>query len=310
MKDFIVAERQLDFATSARGRRGAADRARALRRRTSRACARAPGSAASRSSSRRTGAVEIRQAAAVAPDVLGVNARDLTSFQTDLGALEAMAKEIPPGPVRLAESGIRTRDDIARLAAAGFEAFLVGRDAAARRGSGGELRELRRMTAVKICGLTRAEDVALACALGAAYVGFNFAAASPRRVTPETARELAAAAPAGVLRVGVFVAEDAGTIARAVEARAARPGPAPPPVSRRRRSPASPVPDHRGGAARRARTFAVPRRDLLVRCHAVAPRSERGDREASLDSRAHRGGQLARAGPRGGRARRGERRAR
>ena len=33
------------------------------------------------------------------------------------------------------------------------------------------------MTAVKICGLTRAEDVAAACALGATYVGFNFTAA-------------------------------------------------------------------------------------------------------------------------------------
>ncbi|HEY1434029.1 MAG TPA: N-(5'-phosphoribosyl)anthranilate isomerase, partial [Thermoanaerobaculia bacterium] len=55
------------------------------------------------------------------------------------------------------------------------------------------------MTAVKICGLTRAEDVAAACALGAAYAGFNFAASSPRRVTPEAARELAAACSPGVL---------------------------------------------------------------------------------------------------------------
>jgi phosphoribosylanthranilate isomerase len=123
------------------------------------------------------------------------------------------------------------------------------------------------MTAVKICGLTRAEDVAAACALGAAYVGFNFAAASPRRVTLEAARDLAAASAPGVLRVGVFVAEDAEAIARAVQAARLDL------VQLHRRLTeedvvASPVPiiavaRPSGGA------FAVPRHDLLVRCHAV-----------------------------------------
>lgn len=74
------------------------------------------------------------------------------------------------------------------------------------------------MTAVKVCGLTREEDVALACELGASYVGFNFAAASPRRVTVESAARLSAAAPPGVLRVGVFVSEDEGFLREAVEA--------------------------------------------------------------------------------------------
>lgn len=72
-------------------------------------------------------------------------------------------------------------------------------------------------TAVKICGLTRAKDVALACELGAAYVGFNFSAASPRRVEIDRAGELADAAAPGVLRVGVFADEDLATIVRAVE---------------------------------------------------------------------------------------------
>jgi len=63
------------------------------------------------------------------------------------------------------------------------------------------------MTAIKVCGLTRAEDVALACAEGVSWLGFNFSSASPRRVSAETAREIAAAATPGVLRVGVFVEE-------------------------------------------------------------------------------------------------------
>ncbi|HXM79374.1 MAG TPA: phosphoribosylanthranilate isomerase [Thermoanaerobaculia bacterium] len=74
------------------------------------------------------------------------------------------------------------------------------------------------MTEVKVCGLTRPEDVALACALGARYVGFNFAAVSPRRISIEQARELAEAVAPGVARVGVFVGESRGEILRAVEA--------------------------------------------------------------------------------------------
>lgn len=74
------------------------------------------------------------------------------------------------------------------------------------------------MTEVKICGLTRPGDVALACALGARYVGFNFAAASPRRVDPARATELAAACSRNVLRVGVFVDETADEIRAAADA--------------------------------------------------------------------------------------------
>ncbi len=72
------------------------------------------------------------------------------------------------------------------------------------------------MTDVKVCGLTREEDVEAACALGAAYVGFNFSALSPRRVTPEAARRLASVAPAGVRRVGVFVEETYRQIEEAI----------------------------------------------------------------------------------------------
>jgi indole-3-glycerol phosphate synthase len=71
-------------------------------------------------------AQEIARAADARPDALGVNARDLATFTTDLARLEALVKTIPAGPVRLAESGIRNRADVARLQAAGYEAFLVG----------------------------------------------------------------------------------------------------------------------------------------------------------------------------------------
>jgi len=76
------------------------------------------------------------------------------------------------------------------------------------------------VTEIKICGLTRPEDVALACELGARWLGFNFAAESPRRVELPRAKELAAASAAssGAGRVGVFVRETFDEIRRAVEA--------------------------------------------------------------------------------------------
>ena len=74
------------------------------------------------------------------------------------------------------------------------------------------------MTQVKICGLTREEDVALACELGASWVGFNFAAGSPRRISLDRAASLASAVAPGAGRVGVFVHESLDEIRRAVEA--------------------------------------------------------------------------------------------
>lgn len=74
------------------------------------------------------------------------------------------------------------------------------------------------MTEVKICGLTRTEDVGLACELGAAYIGLNFAAVSPRRVTAALGRQLSDAASSGVARVGVFVGESYEVIASVCDA--------------------------------------------------------------------------------------------
>jgi phosphoribosylanthranilate isomerase len=70
------------------------------------------------------------------------------------------------------------------------------------------------MTRVKICGITRAEDAWRAVALGAASLGFNFYSASPRYVTPQSARAITDGLPPFVTAVGVFADEvDSGRIA-------------------------------------------------------------------------------------------------
>ncbi|MHB8793563.1 MAG: phosphoribosylanthranilate isomerase [Thermoleophilia bacterium] len=71
---------------------------------------------------------------------------------------------------------------------------------------------------VKICGLTRPGDAALAAELGAWALGVIFAPESPRRVNVEQASKVLASAPSDVERVGVFVNADAGEIAEAVAA--------------------------------------------------------------------------------------------
>lgn len=74
------------------------------------------------------GPEELEPAMELEPDVLGVNNRDLRSpdLRTDLAVSEALAASIPAGVVWMSESGIRDRADIARLAALGADAALVG----------------------------------------------------------------------------------------------------------------------------------------------------------------------------------------
>ena len=58
--------------------------------------------------------------------IIGVNQRDLHTFEVDHERACAMAGRIPPGVVAVAESGIRGTDDVQRLAEAGYRAVLVG----------------------------------------------------------------------------------------------------------------------------------------------------------------------------------------
>jgi len=59
-------------------------------------------------------------------ELVGVNNRDLRTFEVDFDRAIRMAPRLPPGALRVAESGIATRGDRVALAAAGYDAFLVG----------------------------------------------------------------------------------------------------------------------------------------------------------------------------------------
>jgi indole-3-glycerol phosphate synthase len=58
--------------------------------------------------------------------VVGVNNRNLRTLDVTLDAAESIAAAAPRGTITVAESGLRTRADLERLAAAGYRAFLIG----------------------------------------------------------------------------------------------------------------------------------------------------------------------------------------
>ena len=69
---------------------------------------------------------ELQRALDAGCDLIGVNTRDLRTFTVDLQTAFDLAPKFPAGVVRVAESGIHSADDVARLRAVGYHAFLVG----------------------------------------------------------------------------------------------------------------------------------------------------------------------------------------
>jgi indole-3-glycerol phosphate synthase len=69
---------------------------------------------------------ELERALDAGADLVGVNQRDLTTFEVDQQRAERLAPRIPDGVVKVAESGVRDAADAARLARSGFDAVLVG----------------------------------------------------------------------------------------------------------------------------------------------------------------------------------------
>ena len=111
----------------------------------------------------------------------------------------------------IAESAIATRAQGAAAELAGANAMLVGSTLMRAPDPGAKLAELLARPLVKVCGLTRQEDVDVAVEAGADLVGFILAKESPRR-TDELLD-----APETVLRVAVFVGEEQETGADLVQ---------------------------------------------------------------------------------------------
>jgi indole-3-glycerol phosphate synthase len=69
---------------------------------------------------------ELERAIACGARLVGVNNRNLVTLDVNMSVSEGMAELFPPGVQKVAESGIRTPEDVARMAASGFDAVLIG----------------------------------------------------------------------------------------------------------------------------------------------------------------------------------------
>ena len=85
---------------------------------------------------------ELHRAVDAGARIIGVNSRNLRTLAVDPDVFTRVAEQLPDGPVKVAESGIRTSADIDRLSQIGYDAFLVGERLIAQSDPGAALREL------------------------------------------------------------------------------------------------------------------------------------------------------------------------
>jgi indole-3-glycerol phosphate synthase len=134
---------------------------------------------------------ELGRAVELGADPIGINARDLATFAIDRRAQLELVESAPPDRVVVAESGIGARAHAAEAELAGADAVLVGSVLMRAPDPAAKLRDLLARPLVKVCGLTREEDVAVAAEAGADLAGFVLAKETPRRAprvlpVPET----------------------------------------------------------------------------------------------------------------------------
>jgi indole-3-glycerol phosphate synthase len=156
-------------------------------------------------------AEELERALRLDADVIGINARDLATFRVDRRAqldLVAQSHKVAPDRVLVAESGIRTCAQGAEAELAGANAILVGSALMEAPEPAAKLAEIVSRPLVKVCGLTREEDVAAAADAGAHLLGFVLAPESPR------AARGVLPVPDGTLAVAVWVGEPGESAAR------------------------------------------------------------------------------------------------
>ncbi len=186
--------------------------------------------------------IELRRALNAGAKIIGVNNRNLQTFQVSLETSERLIAEVPRDRIMVSESGLQDAESLRRLDMLGFRGFLIGETLMRATDPEKALRDLiagakdqpflqiscsHRPVAgptgfptaysavttadrpnriqIKICGITNARDAKASVELGAQMIGLNFYAQSPRYIQPKVARQIVDALPANIHAVGIFV---------------------------------------------------------------------------------------------------------
>ncbi len=162
-------------------------------------------------------AEEAQRAVRIGARIIGVNARDLRTFTVDTTLLQTLRPRIPADVIVVAESGLFTPADVARMRGYGAHAVLLG-EALVRPDRPYLLEQIAylprvvqamprgRWPVVKLCGMRTPADALAAYDAGADLIGLVMTP-SKRQITPEQARAIVAALPPDALTVGVFADE-------------------------------------------------------------------------------------------------------
>lgn len=146
---------------------------------------------------------EVTSALEAGARLIGVNNRNLKDFTVDIQNSTRLRALVPEDVIFVAESGIKTADDIQTLREAHVNGVLIG-ETLMRSSDKPRMLNTLRGTKVKICGLTREEDIIMANECQPDYIGFVFAD-TRRKVSDEQAAGLKAKLSQNIQAVGVFV---------------------------------------------------------------------------------------------------------
>jgi len=172
---------------------------------------------------------EVERAVRAGARVIGVNNRNLHDFSVDTSNSAALRTLVPPDRIFVSESGVATPQDAAMVAQSGADAVLVGEALMRATDRQGFLTELiqasnpdsrpagNTVPAVKICGISRDDDVPVLNEMLPDYAGFVFHPASRRHVDLDTARHLRTLLDERITTVGVFVDAPIPQVVEAIE---------------------------------------------------------------------------------------------
>src|SRR5437899_7412491 len=167
---------------------------------------------------------EVQRAISAGASIIGINSRDLKTFQIHANLIRDLRPVIPKDTVVVAESGIHTSADARRLARYDVQAMLVGESLVTSQDIPAQIRTLlmgaHENVQVKICGLRTTDQILTARDAGADLLGLMFYEPSPRYIQPQAAREILKIYEDGQMSpdiVGIFVNKEADYINDVIE---------------------------------------------------------------------------------------------